>query len=324
MKAYTAEQENWIINNCGVKEWKNMKEFTDSFNSTFNTDKTECAIQCWMQRRNLEFVSKGGRYTQEQKKWIEDNAQIMEWRNIKHFTDTFNAIFNVSTTKGAMITYLYKHKITISAYTNTDHYTEEMDKWLSDNYAKYDNDWVALARDFNSVFNVAYSNCRLTKHCQRKLKIHIPKRKEKGKTINKGSFTKGNNSSSTKRQLPIGTIRTYTSKTSRIPMIKVKLCEGDSGSVLGGNGHNMKRPWWIPLKEKVWTDAYGEIPEGYRIIHLDHNTENCELSNLALADARGLAIMGSHKWWSDNPKFTATAVEWCNLYMVAKDNKVLS
>jgi len=262
-------------------------------------------------------------YTHEMDKWIRENAHVMEYRNQKHFVDLFNAIHGTSITTQQMNQHLHRIGVSVSTTLNTYHYTEEMDKWLSDNYGKYDNNWVSLSKDFNSTFDVAYSNCRLMKHCERTLKIHKPQKKEKGRRINKGSFSKGNNGSSTRRQLPIGTIRLYTSNTSKIPMIKVKLCEGDSGSVLGGNGHNMKRPWWIPLKEKVWVDAHGEIPEGFTVVHLDHNTENCSLDNLALADKRGLAIMGSHKWWSDNVKFTATALEWCNLYMAAKDNAVL-
>ena len=259
-------------------------------------------------------------YTKEMDKWIRDNATVMEYRNQKHFTDLFNAIHGTSITVVQMNTHLWRIGVQVSTAQNTCHYTDEMNKWLCDNYAKYDNDWVALANDFNKKFKVNFSNCRLAKYCQRTLKIHQPKEK-KGK-INKSTFAKGKgNTVAIKKQLPIGTIRTYKAKDVKIPVIKVKLSDGDSTE--GTTGHNFKRPWWIPLKEKVWTDAYGEIPEGYTVVHLDHNNENCELSNLALADKRGLAIMGSHKWWSNNPKFTKTAVQWCNLYMTAKDREVL-
>lgn len=260
-------------------------------------------------------------YTKEMDKWIRENKDVMIYRNQKHFTDLFNAIHGTSITTDQMNQHLHRIGVQVLTSNNVAHYTEEQDKWLCENYDRYNNDWVALANDFNKVFGTDYSNCRLAKHCERRLKIHNPIKKEKGTKLNKGSFTVGNDKVSTKRQLPLGTIRIYTTKTCKMPMIKVKLTEGDSGS-LRGNGHNMKRPWWIPLKEKVWIDAYGEIPEGYRIVNLDGNTQNCELNNLALADARGLAIMGSHKWWSDNPKFTATAIEWCNLYITAKDKGV--
>lgn len=39
--------------------------------------------------------------------------------------------------------------------------------------------------------------------------------------------------------------------------------------------------------------------------------------------SRGLAIMGSHKWWSDNKVLNATGIEWCNLYILAKDKEIV-
>lgn len=258
-------------------------------------------------------------YTEEMQQWILDNADLGIFKSLKHFTDVFNAIHRTNISYGAMNTHLYRYGIVVKTKNNTSVYTEEMNNWLIANYSKYDNDWVILANDFNSEFDTDFSPSRLCKHCERKLKIHNPLKK-KGH-VNKGTFSKGSKSISTDRQLPLGTIRTYTSKTSRILFVKVKLADGESGS-LCGNGHNYKRPWWIPLKEKVWMDAHGEIPEGYRVIQVDKDYKNCSLDNLVLADKRGLAIMGSHKWWSDNSNFNKTGIQWCNLYIAAKDRGV--
>ena len=258
-------------------------------------------------------------YTAEMQKWILDAAESGVFKNQKHFTDVFNAIHGTSISHTAMGNYLSRRGIVVKNKHTVSAYTDEMDAWLIDNYSKYDNDWVMLAKDFNTKFLTDYSPSRLCKHCQNGLKIHKP-RPKKGH-INKGNFQKGGRSTSTDRQAPIGTVRTYTSHTSKILMVKVKLANGESGSVCG-KGHNYKRPWWIPLKEKVWIDAHGEIPDGYSVIQLDRNYQNCNLDNLVLADKRGLAIMGSHKWWTDNDKFNATGIQWCNLYMAAKDNGI--
>ena len=268
-------------------------------------------------------------YTKEMQQWILDNADTGVFKSQKNFTDVFNAIHGTSISYQAMNTHLHRYGIIVKTKHNSS-YTKEMDNWLIDNYSKYDNDWIALAHDFNLNFGTDYSNCRLAKHCQRGLKIHTPAKKVSHKyervdfkTIrNKGQFIKGQRSLATDKQAPIGTIRTYTSHTSKILYVKVKLTDGESG-ILSGKGHNYRRPWWIPLKEKVWIDAHGEIPEGYRVIQLDRDYKNCDLDNLALADKRGLAIMMSHKWWTDSSKFNATGVQWCNLYMTAKDNNVL-
>lgn len=259
-------------------------------------------------------------YTAEMQKWILDNADIGVFKSLKNFVDVFNAIHGTSISYQAMNTHLYRYGIIVKTKNNTSVYTEEMDSWLIANYPNYNNDWVSLANDFNSKFNTEFTNTRLCKYCERGLKIHTPKKKSG--QVNRGTFSKGKKGTSTDRQAPIGTIRTYTSKTSKILYIKVKLAEGDSGLVCN-KGHNYKRPWWIPLKEKVWIDAHGEIPDGFSVIQLDRDYKNCDINNLALADKRGLAIMGSHKWWSDNKKFNATGIQWCNLYMTAKDNAVL-
>lgn len=259
-------------------------------------------------------------YTDEMQKWIVDNADTGAFKSQKNFTDVFNAIHGTNISYQAMNTHLFRWGIIVKTKHNTPAYTEEMNSWLIDNYPKYNNNWIALAKDFNLKFCTDFTSTRLCKYCERGLKIHTPKPKRDN--VNAGTFQKGNRCTSTDRQAPIGTIRIYTSNTSKILYIKVKLADGDSGMLRGG-GHNYKRPWWIPLKEKVWIDAHGEIPDGCSVIQLDRDYKNCNLDNLALADKRGLAIMMSHKWWTENSKFNATGIQWCNLYMTAKDNGVL-
>lgn len=322
-RIYTPEHDEWLRENSR-KSWRTEQEFTDAFNKQFGLSVTVSSLVSRMARQDIPAINSKEdksfvRMTEEEAQWILDNKDLGIFRNQKHFTDTFNAIFNANKTVRAMNTYLFKHGISVKTPNNTSHYTEEMENWLKDNYSNYDNDWVALAADFNTKFGVDYSNVRLAKYCQRHLKIHVPSKKT-GR-VNKGTFVKGNARHSTDNQLPIGTVRTYTSHSTKLLYIKVKLTEGDSG-LLRDTGHNYKRPWWIPLKEKVWIDAYGEIPEGYSIIQLDRDYKNCDLSNLALADKRGLAIMGSHKWWTENATFNKTGIQWCNLYMTAKDKGI--
>lgn len=263
---------------------------------------------------------RGEEYTKEQDDWIRENADLGIFRNQKHFTDVFNALFKTNHSKAAMNTHLYRIGIAV----RTDHHnrgcTKEQEAWLVDNFSKYDCDFVSMVRDFNERFGTSRTNCSIAKYCERNLGLYKP-RPKKGK-LNKGTFVKGQSGTSTDRQLPVGTIRTYSSGTSKTLCIKVKLAEGDSG-LLRDNGHNYKRPWWIPLKEKVWTEVYGEIPDGFSVINLDRDYRNCNLDNLALADKRGLAIMMSKQWWADNKTFNATGIQWCNLYFIAKDRGIV-
>ena len=116
------------------------------------------------------------RYPKEQEQWIKDNLQVMEWRNTKHFTDVFNLIFKENKNASAMNCYLNRNGMQLLTRKTAEHYTEAMDKWLVNNIAFYDGDFVRLAEDFNVKFGTNYSNCRLAKRCER-MKIHNPRRK---------------------------------------------------------------------------------------------------------------------------------------------------
>ena len=325
MKIYTEEQKKWLRNNASVKVWESQKEFTDSFNRTFNENKSVDALSTYLQKHDIDFLSKG-RLTAEQTKWIKENCRIIEWKNTKHFTDTFNAIFGTNKNANAMNNYLYKNGLQIRSGKTTDHYTDEMNSWLIDNFGHYDYDFVELSKDFNKRFGTDYSNCRLAKHCQRGLKIHSPKKKEPHKKANgsesayvfrnKGQFATGITNG---KGLPIGTIR-YNSDGR--PFIKVLDNDGKSGQMSGYKGHNYKEPWWKPLQKKIWEDYYGEVPKGYVVISLNGNPNDTDIKNIGIIDKRGTAVMAKKGWWTTNSVITGDGAQWCNLYYVAKDNEI--
>lgn len=51
---------------------------------------------------------------------------------------------------------------------------------------------------------------------------------------------------------------------------------------------------WIPLHQKMWIDANGEIPKGYVVVFKDKDTMNCNLSNLELI-SRAELLMRNNK-----------------------------
>ena len=322
---YTKEQAEWIKANASAKVWDNFPAFVETFNERFNETRSESALNTYMTRRKIEFTSTNGRWTKEQRQWVQDNVQAIEWRNTKHFADTFNAIFGTNKSKGTMNVYLNKNGLRIRSNHTQEHYTNEMNEWLVDNFEKYNRDFVSLAKDFNDAFGTDYSNCRLAKHCQNKLKIHKPNKKEawrKSKTprtkyTNKGQFKKGETNN---RGLPVGTIR-YNSDGR--PFIKVRESDGRDGMLDERKGHNYKEPWWMPLQKKIWIDHFGEVPEGYRIVSLNGNSADTNIENIGLIDIRGTAVMAKKGWWTENRVITGDGVQWCNLYYLAKDKGVI-
>lgn len=341
MRAYPAEQVEWIKIHSQAEEWENMKAFADAFNSQFGLNKSCSALNTVLNRRHIVLNSKmnNSKMSEEQIEWIKDNLDAGVFRNQQHFTDVFNAIFNKNLTWQAMNNILYHRGWSVKTKHNTNHWTAEMDEWLREKYPDCNYDFVELAGAFNKEFGTDKSSSCITKHLER-MGVHTPRKKKslqrkvvsRSKNINhvgrsgspnqiyrnKGMFAKGKPSSSTDRQLPIGTIRIAQTGHRKVPVIKVQLCNGDSG----GRGHGYRRPWWVPLREKVWTDAFGGIPEGYCVVTVDGDPMNCRLDNLVLLDKRGTAVMASHDWWMENRTLTQNAVTWCNLYFVAKDARV--
>lgn len=312
---YTAEQVQWLKDNAGSKVWKGQREFTDSFNLTFNENKTVGALFTYMYKNNIKFLSEG-RLTAEQIKWIKENVRAIEWRNTKHFTDTFNAIFGTNKNKLAMNDYICRNGLQLLCPKTMDHYTDEMRQWLIKNYKKYECDFVRMAEDFNKIYGTNYSASRITKYCERNLKIHTPKKK-KG-NLNKGTFQTGN-TLQVHNALPVGTIR-YNNDGR--PYIKVLESDGKSGKLSKQKGHSFKEPWWKPLQKKIWEDHYGEVPEGYVVISLNGNPNDTDIKNIGIIDKRGTARMAKNGWWTDNSVITGDGAQWCNLYYTAKDNRI--
>lgn len=255
-----------------------------------------------------------GGYTVEQSAWIKENVRAIEWRNTKHFADTFNALFGTEKKAQAINCYLNRNGMQLLTNKTAEHYTPEMDKWLVDNYNRFNGNFVELTDYFNSRFGTDYSNCRLMKRCERTLKIHKPKSKKNMKNSGKFKADVSNG-----RGLPIGTIR-YNSDGR--PFIKVLESDGKSGSSRC-RGHNYREPWWMPLQKKIWVDHFGDVPQGYEVVSLNGDPNDTDIRNIGIIDRRGKAVMAKKGWWTDNRVITGDGVQWCNLYYTAKDNGIV-
>lgn len=313
MKKYTAEQASWIKENATAKAWGNAHAFAEAFNAQFEDSRTVSSLLSYMQKRGIKFFSEN-KMTSEQMDWITENVQIIEWRNTKHFTDTFNALFGTHKSAEAMNSYLFNNGLHIRSKRTTCHYTDEMNEWLVEKYPDYECDFVQMAKDFNEKFGTDYSNCRIAKHCEGGLKIHKPRKKEP-QFKNNGQFKKGMTNN---RGLPVGTIR-YNSDGR--PFIKV--LESDGKSKGDSRGHNYREPWWMPLQKKIWVDHFGDVPQGYEVVSLNGDPNDTDIRNIGIIDRRGKAVMAKKGWWTDNRVITGDGVQWCNLYYTAKDNGIV-
>lgn len=108
------------------------------------------------------------------------------------------------------------------------------------------------------------------------------------KTVNSGKFKKGNMPHNTKK---IG------SEMDAADCIRVKTGEGK----------------WERKSRVVWREAYGEIPEGYVIMHLDGNCLNSNLDNLIMVKSSIALKLNASKMLYKDRELTEAAIAYWEL-----------
>ena len=68
----------------------------------------------------------------------------------------------------------------------------------------------------------------------------------------------------------------------------------------------------------------GQVPEGFRVVHLNRDFMNNSEENLAVVPIRILSMMTGNKFWSDNPEITKTAILWCKLSEVLAYEQIVN
>ena len=310
---YTEKEIQWMMYYGQCKRWKHIGEFCDAFNKKFDLTIDRRAFETYLRRHGISVNadSKDALYTEEQVSWIEQNLSNGLFDDLKHFTDTFNAIFNESKGYNTMSVYLYKHGLKLQTKRNRRRYTDEQIKWLKVNSGKYST-FQDCVDDFNNLFGTEHSFERLRSYC---ISNGWCERKKKTDS-NRGQWKKGGTH---QEECPIGTIRYQNNK----PYIKVKMCNGKSRAESENNQHHgLKEPFWKPLQKKIWEDHYGEVPKGYVVCSLNGDRADENIKNIGIIDKRYTGVMGSKGWWTENSVITGDGVMWCNLYATAKDHGV--
>ena len=75
------------------------------------------------------------------------------------------------------------------------------------------------------------------------------------------------------------------------------------------------------LHRYLWEKENGPVPDGYSLIFLDNNKENCDLSNICCISGRIHRELIKKKWRFDDPERTRTAILWYELFYAIKDKK---
>lgn len=118
------------------------------------------------------------------------------------------------------------------------------------------------------------------------------------------------------------------------------LCKANAGSFKKGNrplnyqpvgSESKKRGYWMvkiaepnvwKMKNRLlWEEHYGKIPEGYVVTFLDGNSDNFELSNLALISQNENKIMNKMKLRKEDKELTQAGVNIAKIISKISERK---
>lgn len=180
------------------------------------------------------------------------------------------------------------------------YYTEEQDKFLKDNVKGIS--LKELVSKFNKKFNLNSSESAIA---NRKNKLHISSgitggQFKKGNIpFNKGTkgLMKPNKTSFKKGNIPHNHRPVGSERVTIDGFIEIKVAEPNK---------------WEIKSRYIYEKKYGKIPKGYKIIYLDGDKHNLELSNLKLVTYAEELIMNSNKLRFNNKETTESG------YLLAK------
>ena len=223
----------------------------------------------------------GKAFTAEQDEWLRKHHSPK--RIIREFTDEYNAFWGENRSIDTM-----KHhcKNLGLIQRKNQRFTPEQDAWLIERQRRYSiHDLTEL---FNQTFDIDRSEQVIKVHCNRELGIRF--RNDKSQ-----------------EGMPIG------SETIRGGFLWVKV----SNTAKGANAS------WVNWRQKshiVWEQHYGSLPpDGYTIVFLDRNKQNCNIKNLYAVSGKVLREMSKKSWWNDSPELTLAAIKWCELHFALKE-----
>lgn len=103
------------------------------------------------------------------------------------------------------------------------------------------------------------------------------------------------------KRMAIGTVKRNETRSkdrpNRAPIVVVKQAERK----------------WKPNHRRVWEEAYGPIPQGYKTVFLDGNSLNFSITNLALVTDAEFLIMNEKHLISSDKQVTRSGIELARL-----------
>lgn len=223
-------------------------------------------------------------FTAEQDEWIKAHYNDMP---LTELVVLFNEKFSQNRSY-AVFKQRCRKTLHLKHYTAGECYewTDEHDEWLRANIDRYSR--KELTDAFNKHFGKQKSEDSIKVRCNHTLGLRFSDNKERYL-----------NAKRVDRQ-PVGAL--------------IHRKNGQSVVKIGTHRYEQAGRYY-------WKQEHGAIPKGYQVVHLDHDTDNNDIDNLYCTTGKVIREMSKNSWWSDNPLLTLTALKYCELHYLLKEQE---
>lgn len=278
--------DEWIKENFNA--YYNNALLTKAYNEHFGCSVTLSAFRTHLKYLGLKRDLKCGNEFKYNDEWIRQNRDAYKYNN--DLWRAYIAEFGECPESSSFSRHL--RIIGLSAGHNA--FTQEQDEWLKANYP------IMSRKDCTKLFNETFNDSR------DEGTIKVRATKYLGLKVDKETRSESLHKSNARN---IGSEITLKVGGRKYIFIKVK----------NDKGARFKN--FIPKARYIWELAFGEIPAGHQVVHLDGDTMNCSLDNLACISTADCAIMTANRFWGREKEVVRTAVKWVNLYKEVRDRK---
>ncbi len=78
---------------------------------------------------------------------------------------------------------------------------------------------------------------------------------------------------------------------------------------------------WKPIGKAVYEEAYGKVPKGYHVIHLNGDWFDYRLENLMAIPLRVWGVIANYGMIYEDAELTKAAIKWAELHNIVKDQR---
>lgn len=220
------------------------------------------------------------------------------------------------------------------------------DDWIRQNYLSYPS-YEAMVRDYNRIFDDHVTKAGMNNHCRLKLGLKKPRMNCRHYTDEQIEWLKenlpkfGRNETCRMFNERFNESRTVRAMKSFTMMYGVKVNEEvwkahvtynvnkdklkDVGTERIDHGRAVVKcedGKWRYKNRIVYEQQNGRIPKGHCVVHLDNDPLNCKADNLMAVPHRIMSMMAGGDMYSEHPLITKTAIQWCVLADLLKQQGV--